>query len=98
MLNLVAPCIADHGHEVKLVTMLRDAGENIDWRSVQPDEPDAPPVLISEMPPEPLEQPEWDYHRWVLRMAVWHAYRDQHGRPVLPPVCDSLFYLFFYCK
>ena len=98
MLNLVAPCIAHYGQEAKLVTMLRDAGENIDWRAVQPDEPDAPPVMTSEMPPEPSEQPEWDYHRWVLHMAGWHAYRDEQGRPVLPPVCDSLFYLCFYCK
>ena len=52
MLHLVAPCIEDAGHEAKLVTMLRDAGENIDWRQVQPDEPDAPPVLNNEMPPE----------------------------------------------
>ena len=95
MLNLVAPCIEDKGHGAKLVTMLRDAGEDIDWRKIQPDEPDAPHVLNSEMPPEPSGRPEWDYHRFVLSTAGWHAYRDEHGRPFLPPVCDSLSYLSF---
>ena len=84
MLNLVAPCIESHGHEAKLVTMLRDTGEEIDWRRVQADEPDAPPVMACEMPPEPSEQPEWNYHRWVLGMTGWHAFLDEHGRPVLP--------------
>ena len=55
MLNLVAPCIEDKGHGAKLVTMLRDAREDIDWRKIQPDEPDAPPVLNSEMPPDELD-------------------------------------------
>ena len=93
MLHLVAPCIEDYGHGAKLITMLRDAGENIDWRQVQKDEPNAPAVLTSEMPPEPSGQPGWEYHRWVLRMAGWRAYRDAHGRPVLPPVCHFLFYV-----
>ena len=98
MLNLVAPCIEDNGHEAKLVTMLRDAGENIDWRKIKSDEPDAPPVQTSEMPPTPTEQPGWDYHHFVLTMTGWHAYRDEHGRPVLPPVYDTLFYLFLYFR
>ena len=93
MLNLVAPCIESHGHEAKLVTMLRDAGEEIDWRKVQADESDEPYVRASEMPPEPSEQTGWDYHRWVLTMTGWHAFRDKHGRPVLPPVCHFLFYV-----
>ncbi|XP_078180782.1 uncharacterized protein LOC144574647 [Carex rostrata] len=70
ILNLVAPCIEDYGHEAKLVTMLRDAGEDIDWRKIKADEPDAPPVLNSEMPPTPTKQPEWDYHPWVLRVSL----------------------------
>ncbi|XP_078152710.1 uncharacterized protein LOC144547901 [Carex rostrata] len=84
MLNLVAPYIESHGHQAKLVTMLRDVEEEIDWPRVQADEPDVPPVMASEMPLEPLEQPEWDYHRWVLSMSGWHAFRDKHGRVVLP--------------
>ena len=63
MLNLVAPCFEGHGHEAKLVAMLRDAGEDIDCRRVQRDEPDEPAVHASQMPPEPTSQPEWDYHR-----------------------------------
>ncbi|XP_078181603.1 uncharacterized protein LOC144575345 [Carex rostrata] len=84
MLNLVAPCIENHGHEAKLVAMLRDAGEKIDWRRVQAAEPNEPFVRASEMPPEPSEQPEWDYHRWVLGISGWHTFLDEHGRPVLP--------------
>jgi len=87
MLHLVAPCIERHGHEAKLVTMLRDAGEEIDWRKIQGNEPGAPLVMASEMPPEPTGHPVWDYHRWVQSMTGWHAYRDVHGRPVLPQVC-----------
>jgi hypothetical protein len=86
MLYYFAPCIEGHGHGAKLITMLRDARENIDWRKVQRDEPGAPPVMAAEMPPEPAEQPEWDFHRWVLSMSSWHAYFGEYGRPCLPQV------------
>jgi hypothetical protein len=93
MLNMVAPCIEGHGHQAKLVTMLRDAGEDIDWRRVQRDEPDEPAVHASQMPPVPTSQPEWDYHRWVLSMSGWHGFFDEHGRAVLPQVWHFLFYV-----
>ncbi|XP_078170103.1 uncharacterized protein LOC144564374 [Carex rostrata] len=56
VLNLVASCIEDHGQSAKLVTMLRDAGEEIDWSKVQKDEPNAPPgPAYMAPPPEPHE-------------------------------------------
>ncbi|XP_078175182.1 uncharacterized protein LOC144568685 [Carex rostrata] len=42
------------------------------------------PPLIPGVPDVPRSEIR-DYHHWVLRMVGWHAYRDEHGRPFLPP-------------
>lgn len=48
--------IEDHGHQGKLITMLLDAGENIDWRAIDETEPNEPLVRVSEMPPHGIKE------------------------------------------
>lgn len=64
--------------------MLCDAEENIDWRTVDPAELDAPPVYTAQIPSPPRENEEWDYHRWVLSNIGWYAFYNPKGRPVQP--------------
>ena len=54
--------LEDVGYDGHVINMLRDAGENINWREVEGFEPDVPAVLAAEMPSPPREQPQWDYH------------------------------------
>ncbi|KAF3320116.1 Serine/threonine-protein [Carex littledalei] len=79
-----ANAVEDAGHGGKIITMLRDAGENINWREINPIEPDPEPIIGQEFPPSPDSHPEWDYHDWVLSNVAWQAWYDEHGRPVQP--------------
>ena len=84
-----ANVVEDAGHGGKIIGMLRDARENINWREIDPQEPDPSPVLMDDMPSSPDSHPEWDYHRWVLSDIGWTAWYDEHGRPVQPHVCHT---------
>jgi hypothetical protein len=80
------PLIDDAGQSGRTINMLRDARENIDWRAVEPDEPDAPLVCTQDMPSPPRLDADWDYYHWVLSNSGWAAYYNSEGRPVQPPV------------
>ena len=59
MLEHTAPVVEVGGWEGRLIGMLRDAGENINWREAikttrrNPDQPPVP-IYASEMPPPPV--------------------------------------------
>lgn len=86
MLQDHAQLIEDAGSGGRVISMLRDAGENIDWRAVDPDEQDAPPVFTRDMPSPPRLDGDWDYYHWVLSNSGWAAYYNSEGRPVAAPV------------
>ena len=78
--------IEDAGSGGRVISMLRDARENIDWRAVNPDEADAAAVFTRDMPSPPRVDADWDYYQWVLSNSGWTAYYNSEGRPVQPPV------------
>ena len=57
MLQHTAPMVEDSGFDGRLVGMLHDSGENINWCEIEPTplDPDQPRVAIygDEMPPPP---------------------------------------------
>lgn len=81
--------VEEAGHGGQIVSMLRDARENINWQEVDGTEPDAVPVALSDMPPSPETHPEWDYHRWVLSMSGWEAFYGEDGQPIQSQVCHA---------
>ena len=54
-LKQYAPRLEDVGYDGHVINMLRDAGENINWREVDGFEPDAPAITPSVEMPSLLE-------------------------------------------
>ncbi|XP_078149467.1 uncharacterized protein LOC144544787 [Carex rostrata] len=84
MLEHTAPIVETGGFEGRLVGMLRDAGENINWREIQsaPRNPDYQrvPVYGDEMPQAPAaDDSGWAFHDWVLNTQGWDAYKNKYG-------------------
>ncbi|KAF3320111.1 Serine/threonine-protein [Carex littledalei] len=87
MLQHSAPIVEDSGWDGRLVGMLHDAGEDINWREIKapPLDPEQPgdPIYAAEMPPPPADDDSgWAIHQWVLNNNAWNAYYNEHGVPV----------------